>query len=471
MSTIAHRRRAGGLVGLRPLIGHGNALPQAPRAMNQTSSALLDARLDQLRQYETKKLYPRLVLFEALAAFKHKHKERQHSGDHVCDARRDFLDSFAYLCDTRKGGSTVTAAALQKLPASDFLWLAANEGISDDVFNYAKWLVRRLQTVTNENKVEVQSSIFSQAVAKSRERVQFYKDMVQPLARNCRMQLRDKERDEIVILLRKKLKALSEPDRKVTMEGYIDVCFVMRDAQVGHIKKFSSHPDDDFAKLAHYVWRMGATRSAANTVVDSMRTVPSLYQITEIRLVSASQVEQKILDPTCIFPHEILHGIVTEAASRQPLEIHNAFTRLLELDAPVERPIFNKIAAKTNVITRVHAELQIVDTFSRHRWAFVADDKYIGCSKPACYFCYNWLVEHHYEYVAPKTHHKIIPGCRGPDGSLNEAGAKKILQMYHNIGKQIGQDILEFLGQGGELRRQYMSTQAPSTAVSSAGYV
>lgn len=77
------------------------------------------------------------------------------------------------------------------------MWLAANEDINDEVFNYAKSLVGRLQTVTHENVAEVQASIFTQAVAKSHERAQFYKDMIQPLARNCRMQLRDQERDEI----------------------------------------------------------------------------------------------------------------------------------------------------------------------------------------------------------------------------------------------------------------------------------
>lgn len=272
-------------------------------------------------------------------------------------------------------------------------------------------------------------------------------------------------------LLRRKLRTLSEPGPSLTTEGYIDVCFDMRSVEIGHIKEFSSQLEDDFANLAHYIWRLGATRSAANTVVESMRKVPSLYQITEVRRVPAPQPKEKILDANCLSPHEILHNIVADATSRQPLEMQNAFLRLLELDSPVERPLYNRIASKSEVITRVHAELQIVDTFSRAGYHFVADDKYIGCSKPACYFCHSWLVEHHHGYVAPATHWKIIPGCRGPDSSLNESGARIMLQMYNKIGKQIGQDILAFLGQRGQPRRQYMSTHAPSTAVSSTGHV
>lgn len=153
--------------------------------------------ISQLRRYESTRLYPQLTLFQALATFKDKHRERQDPDDPVCVARRDFLDSFAYLCDTRKGGSTVTAATLQKLIGSDFLWLAANEGISDEVFSYANWLIKLLQSVTTGNCTEVQEKIFSKAIAKSRERIRFYKDNVQPLARNCRMRLRNEERGEI----------------------------------------------------------------------------------------------------------------------------------------------------------------------------------------------------------------------------------------------------------------------------------
>jgi hypothetical protein len=35
--------------------------------------------------------------------------------------------------------------------------------------------------------------------------------------------------------------------------------------------------------------------------------------------------------------------------------------------------------------TGVHAELLLVDLFQEHQYDFVADDRYIGCSKPACH--------------------------------------------------------------------------------------
>jgi hypothetical protein len=164
--------------------------------MTQRGAPAQEVQLERLRQEEAEKLYPRLVPYAALASFKDKSQQRKESGDPQCEARRNFLDSFAYLCDTRKGGPTVTAAALQKLPLSNFLWLAANEGISDDVLRYAKDVLAKLKTATMENQSELKDHIFQLVVEKCTARIQFYKNQVLRFALNCRMQLRHKKSDE-----------------------------------------------------------------------------------------------------------------------------------------------------------------------------------------------------------------------------------------------------------------------------------
>ncbi|KAF2191902.1 hypothetical protein K469DRAFT_655093 [Zopfia rhizophila CBS 207.26] len=427
----------------------------------------LESLWEQIQQDEARKLYPRLALFEALSGFKDKQKPRQRSEDTICEARRDFLDSFAYLCDVQKGGKTVTAAALQKLHISNFLWLAANEGVGDDILDYAMDVLEKLKTATSENQSTLQDSIFRLAVEKCKPRIQFYRDEVQKYARNCRMALRHRERDDIVIRLRTKLKKLSEPPPSLTVESYVDLCHDMRSAEINHIKTYSATAGDDFSKLAHYIWRLGATRSAANTVVEAMITVPSLHRVSQIRRVSAPETVEKTVHPSCMSPHEVLHGIFADSASHNPLQFQYAFNRLYQLDPPLARPIYTKMASREKVVTRVHAELQIADTFSRSRdMEFVDNDKYIGCSKSACYFCYNWLCNHKHCYVQPATHHKIIPGCRGPDNRLNEMGAGVLIDMYSKISRQIGQDIFEFLQQNAQPRLQYMSTEASSRAPS-----
>ncbi|KAK5214922.1 hypothetical protein LTR72_011979 [Exophiala xenobiotica] len=90
--------------------------PLGPRAMVQNGTAeSWGSTWDRAFHSLAMRSYPRLALFEALAGFKDAHKQREPSEDDICEARRDFMDSFAYMCDTEKGGATVTATGLQKL--------------------------------------------------------------------------------------------------------------------------------------------------------------------------------------------------------------------------------------------------------------------------------------------------------------------------------------------------------------------
>jgi hypothetical protein len=67
------------------------------------------------------------------------------------------------------------ATALQKLPMSNILWLAANEGISDDVETYARLICSKLGTVNLQNQQPIRDEIFQLAVEQCSPRIQFYK--------------------------------------------------------------------------------------------------------------------------------------------------------------------------------------------------------------------------------------------------------------------------------------------------------
>lgn len=174
-------------------------VPTAPRAMLSeisSNSAISAASLEQLFATATKELYPRLALFEALAEFKNDRERRIPTGDDIVEARRNFLDSFAYLCDVEKGGGTVTAVGLQKLTYGNILWLAANEGVRDDVKIYARVILSDLKSVDRSNERTVQETIFHLAVKNCDSRISIYKEEVRRYARNCRMQLRSEAKSE-----------------------------------------------------------------------------------------------------------------------------------------------------------------------------------------------------------------------------------------------------------------------------------
>jgi hypothetical protein len=170
-------------------------------------------------------------------------------------------------------------------------------------------------------------------------------------------------------------------------------------------------------------------------------------------------------------PYEIVWAICEHSTSQSPIQIPSALHAIVNLDSPLDGGIRARLVSRKSITTRVHAELQIADKFSRDQYMeFVGDDKYVGCSKLACYFCYNWLSSHKHKYTLPATHHKIIPGCRGPDSSINEAGAGVLKEMYMKLCGRLDQDILDFLLSSAHgdahLGRQYMSTEGSSRAPS-----
>ncbi|KAI4659320.1 uncharacterized protein J4E78_005747 [Alternaria triticimaculans] len=256
-------------------------------------------RESEITKLESAVLYPRLVLLEALTRFKDGLKQRAMSSDKTREARRDFLDSFAYLCDVEKGGKTVTATALQmmEVETGDCLWLAANEGIREEVLFYAQKILKRAKAATVETLRVVQDRILTLSVKKCRPRIHFYRDAIKRHALQCNEALECVERDDVVNLLRTKLGQLLEHPPSTNLEAYVDLCYGMRGEHIRAIRSYSKTAEDGFSQLAHHIYRLGATRDAANKVVEAMTLVPSLQKISKIQIVNTPRIVKKTVSP------------------------------------------------------------------------------------------------------------------------------------------------------------------------------
>jgi hypothetical protein len=115
--------------------------------------------------------------------------------------------------------------------------------------------------------------------------------------------------------------------------------------------------------------------------------------------------------------------------------------------------------------TRVHAELLLLNHFDKQGCNFLdGGDKYIGCSKPACYLCYLFISEHPGRYTLPPSHQKVYPAWRLPDIYSNEARSHERLSVQEEVLmkmiKRVRQDLTTDI-ESRELRRPY---HADSTA-------
>jgi hypothetical protein len=170
---------------MTPKLSKYDILTDKPLSAANIASWLISAQESASWMAYLRSWQPALIsgwLIPQSARFKDGHQRRERTSDDICEARREFQDSFAYLCDVEKGGPTVTATGLQKLPHSNILWLAANEGIRRDVKNYAENILQKLKGVESGTQEAVQDDIFRLAVEKCNSRIEYYKVEMQETA-------------------------------------------------------------------------------------------------------------------------------------------------------------------------------------------------------------------------------------------------------------------------------------------------
>lgn len=73
-----------------------------------------------------------------------------------------------------------------------------------------------------------------------------------------------------------------------------------------------------------------------------------------------------------------------------------------------------------NFLPRVHCEINLLEYFYTKRLPFVDSDRYIGCSKPACYCCLLYIRNYPGCFVEPTSHQKIYLNWRPPDLDLED---------------------------------------------------
>lgn len=244
-------------------------------------------------------------------------------------------------------------------------------------------------------------------------------------------------------------------------------CYLGRGNQISKISQFSRQPLDCYAELAHYVGRLGAHVYAVKMMLYAALKVPAVKNIKDVQFESAPSVED-IEIPEGAVAYEILREICT-SRKLHPAEMKKYLVAFAELDA--DKGISDKLATKRSLCTRIHCELQLCDLFSRAGWEFADGDKYIGCSKAACYFCAQYISLHHKGFVVPPTHNKVVVGVRppkpDPQRDINGNGAKKMKEMEGKMTWKIENDFLEALvRERPAIQFQHCSTNGSSRAPS-----
>ena len=165
-----------------------------------------------------------------------------------------------------------------------------------------------------------------------------------------------------------------------------------------------------FEDIRHLLGRLGEHVKATKTIVSAALRFPGIFDEFEIKA--------RVSPPSsCYFrsPHDIiLDGMAGRIFAKEEEAQH--YQEALEtLERASNGALVGRLQQECCFKTRVHAELLLVDLFYWHQFEFLDDDSYIGCSKPACFNCFQYMLFHPGNFVLPACHNKLYLAWRTPD--------------------------------------------------------
>jgi hypothetical protein len=114
--------------------------------------------------------------------------------DSLDELRRSFINGLATICDSHKGGDTVTAAALQSTPQQTIIWVAANKNITQTTIDYLHGILDRLVHVTADSKQSTLEEITDMVITFCQPKLQYYRNQLDAELPRCLKKIQFLER-------------------------------------------------------------------------------------------------------------------------------------------------------------------------------------------------------------------------------------------------------------------------------------
>lgn len=156
--------------------------------------------------------------------------------------------------------------------------------------------------------------------------------------------------------------------------------------------------------LKHYLGRMASTKRASRILVAAGKRQPMLFENYEIQIVTCGQVQGPPKDRVNLSLDGIAQRMLP-ANSPDLLRLKEALHRLDRTAGLMD--LIHDQYRHPNFVLRVHAELALLEAVYAEDISFYDDDKYLACSKGACFCCYHYICDHPGHFVRPASHSKL----------------------------------------------------------------
>ncbi len=215
----------------------------------------------------------------------------------------------------------------------------------------------------------------------------------------------------------------------------------------------------NFRMVRHYIGRLALNLKAAKLIVHAALQIPQMFDGIKTNRIESSLASPPPLqerNPTLL---EIIGRMISD---EDDIEIYRQ--AIEELDH-----LYNLSSSLENLCQyghwkpRVHAELLILNHFYTKNLEFAANDRFIAASKPACYFCYHYILAHPGGFVPPASHNNTYPNWRAPDIAASSIEAAKAIKLRADILNEMVKKIRlvalrQIMDRRGPRERQFDST-------------
>ncbi|KAF3927066.1 hypothetical protein AA313_de0202406 [Arthrobotrys entomopaga] len=315
--------------------------------------------------------------------------------------KKRFLDALAYSCDYEPGGDTVTAVAIQDAPELVY-WVASNtdkRAKLEPHLNSILNLLSKAYNISADGVTALENKIFSLMVEFSSSRLRHYRAMLRGSIGVCIRRLvrpRDKETDSLTTWL------VSLNDPTLDQAELCRICYQSRNSEIlkiirrrageNSIHKSDSSNGAQYARICHYIGRLGSHMKAAQVLVETGSVCPGLFLNFSVQIATSH--------PSFIAPSyrkgSSIDGIINRMIT-DPGECKEYQTILHTHDKLFGLELQSRIKDEyesTKFKLRVHAEVILLDLFHRENFSFYEGVGYIGVSKPSCFLCDKYFRAH-----------------------------------------------------------------------------
>ncbi|KAI8684852.1 hypothetical protein NCS57_00152400 [Fusarium keratoplasticum] len=386
-----------------------------------TSNALVLFKPKQRRRF-----YEPIVLFKALTDITH---EEGSLGLPETPARprteeqrfHQFVHKLAGVCDSTRGGKTVTSFAVLEHEDRFVYVFGCNQVCSLDLVKTQKFVTELLDTLSGFHQLDeaargpVRRAVLEMILAFNMPRLDIYLKSFKGQLKEC-LEYCERQTDQIATAVGAGLKVLGDAIADIAFKGLdeseylpsynrflqaLDVfltpqtkAFVDERALRGRIRDGRSF--ECWSELRHNLSRLRNYQAVVQDLIDAEKEWPELFQEVEVIPVSSSKADPNPLGRKSEVADAII-GRMEHDNSRR--ERYRGFA--LELQGMQFDDRIQKQCQRDSFKPFVHSEILVLEwvkaNASRLELSFFHGWKYIGSSKGACRLC-------HYYFETPGQH-------------------------------------------------------------------